>query len=124
MYRHFRSKVAVVQEGVESLPRCDFCGIHIPVGWLIKHHRTSTCDKNTHMWWYRRDVAIVYRCSEATFILTGEEDVKCIEGVEVFKYPRWPMERSDDKWSAVLRNISNARKVWGELRKMLWREGT
>ena len=40
MYGHFRSKVAVLQEGSEPLPQCDMCGIHMLVGRLIKHRRT------------------------------------------------------------------------------------
>ena len=28
----------MVQEGKETLPYCDLCGIHIPSERLIKHH--------------------------------------------------------------------------------------
>ena len=41
MYHHFWSKVAVVQEGAEPLPRCDLCRMHMPEGWLIKHRQTA-----------------------------------------------------------------------------------
>ena len=41
MFRHFRSKVAVVQEGKEPLPRCEFCGMHMLTGWLIRHRKTA-----------------------------------------------------------------------------------
>ena len=37
MYRHLISKVAVVQEWKEPLPRCDLCGMHIPAGRIIRH---------------------------------------------------------------------------------------
>ena len=47
MYCQFWSKVAVVQEGAETLPRCDLCGMHILVGRLIKHRQTAQCDKST-----------------------------------------------------------------------------
>ena len=41
MYRHFWSHVAVVQEGAEQLPRCDYYGIHMPAGWIIKKSADS-----------------------------------------------------------------------------------
>ena len=40
MYGHFRSKVAVLQEGSEPLPQCGMCGMHILAGWMIKYKRT------------------------------------------------------------------------------------
>ena len=75
----------MVQEGEEPLPLCDFLGIHMLAGRIIKHQRTAHCDKNSQMRWRRRDVAIADRCSEATFSLTGEDGAEFIEGVEVFK---------------------------------------
>ena len=86
MYHHFISKVAVVQEGTDMMPRCDLYELHMPAGRLITPRRTPHCDKNYHTRRRRRDVAIAARCSEATFILTWEEEAKRIEGVEVFKY--------------------------------------
>ena len=74
LYRHFRSKVAVFQEGEKPLPRCELCVIHIPVGRVIKHQRMTCCDKNTQMLLRISSVEIAYRCSEVTFRLTGEEE--------------------------------------------------
>ena len=67
-----RSKVAVFQEGKEPLPRCDLCGIHMPVRRLIRHRKTARCNRNTQMRWRRWDVAIAARCLEAKLSLTGE----------------------------------------------------
>ena len=69
-FRHFLSWIAVVQEDREPLPFCNLCGTHIPVGRLLKHHRTKQCDWNIQMRWKRRDVAIASRCMEASFSLT------------------------------------------------------
>ena len=41
-------------------------------------------------------MAIVDRCLEENFRLTGEEESEFIEGVEVFKYLGCLMDRSDD----------------------------
>ena len=60
---------------------------------------------------------------KATFSIIGEEEVECIEGVEVFKYLRQLLDRSDDDWTAVLRNIRKVWKLLGRFGKMLWREG-
>ena len=78
MYGQFLSKVAVVQEGEEQLPRCELCVIHMPVVRLIRHQRTAHCDKNTHMRWRRRDVTIADSCLKVTFSLTGEEEAEYI----------------------------------------------
>ena len=68
-------------------------------------------------------MAIVARCSEAAFRITGKEEVERIEGVEVFKYLRRLLERSDYDWTAVLHKIRKARQVWGRFRKLLQRKG-
>ena len=49
-----------------------------------------------------RDAEISSRCSEATFSLTGEEEVELIEEVEVFKYLGRMLDRLDENWPAVL----------------------
>ena len=123
MYHHFRSKVAMVQEVEDPLPRCDLCVIHITAGRIIRHRRTARCNKNNQMRWRRRDVAIADRYSEVTFSLIGEEEVKRIEGVEVIKCLGRLLERSDDDCPAVLHNIWKARQVWGRIGKFLRREG-
>ena len=56
------------------------------------------------------------RCAEASFS-------EYIEGVGIFKYLGRPLDRLDDNWRAVQRNIRNAHQLWGHLGKLLWREG-
>ena len=45
MFRHFRSKVAVVQEGKDPMHRYDLCGMYIPADRLISHRNTARYDK-------------------------------------------------------------------------------
>ena len=123
MFRHFRSKVAVVQEGKETLPCCEMCGMKIPAWRLIRHKRTARWDRNTQMMWRRWDMAVAAKCSEAMFILIGEDKLERIEGVGRFKYLGRLLDRSYKNWPAVLHNIMKARKVRGRLGKILWREG-
>ena len=68
-------------------------------------------------------MVIAAKCSEATFSLTGEDEVELIEQVGRFNYLRRMLDRSDDDWPSVLHNICEARQVWGRLRELLWREG-
>ena len=109
MFRHFRSKVAVVKEGKEPFPRCDMCRIHMPEGRIIRHRRMARCDRNTQMRWRQQDVAVANKCLEATFSLTGKDEAEHIEGVWRFKYLGRLMDRSDNNCPAVLHNISKAR---------------
>ena len=41
MYRHFISKVAVVQEEKDPLPRCDLCGMQMSEEWIIRYRKTA-----------------------------------------------------------------------------------
>ena len=123
MFRHFRSQIAVVQEGRETLPRCDMCGMHMSAGRIIKHRQTARCDRNTQMRWRRRDVEIVAKCTEATFSLTGDDGAECFVGVYSFKYLGRILHQEENDWLAVLRNIQRARQVWGWLGKLLRQEG-
>ena len=47
MFCHFRSKVAVVQEGKKPLPHCDLFCMHMPAGRLNRHRKTVRCNRNT-----------------------------------------------------------------------------
>ena len=71
----------------------------------------------------RRDVAITNQYAEASFSLTGEDEAECIEGVGIFKYLGRLMDRSDDNWLAFRKNTRKARQVWGNLGKLIWKEG-
>ena len=71
MYRHFYTRIAVVQEGKEPLPHCDLCGVQIPAGWVIKYQRTKRCNRNMQIQWQRRDVVITSQCAEVSFSITG-----------------------------------------------------
>ena len=91
----------------------------MPTRRLIKHKLTAQRDKNTQMRCPIRDVAISNKCKEAIFSFTGEDEVECIKGVEVFKYLGRPQARSDEDWLAVLRNTRKAQHVWGCIGKFL-----
>ena len=101
MFRQFRSRIAVVQEGREPLPRCDMYKIHMPAGRLIRHLRTARCDQNMQMRLRRWDVEIAAKCVGATFSLTGYDGAECFEGVYSFKYLGCVLHRTDENWTEV-----------------------
>ena len=49
----------------------------------------------------------------------GEDGANNIDGVDVLKYLGSHLNRSDDNWPAVLRNIRKVRQVWVHLGKLL-----
>ena len=74
----------VLQEGSETLPRCDMCGIHIPEGRLIKNWRMVCFLKNTEKRIRRKDVEVTSQCAEIEINLAGKEGVEKIEGLNFF----------------------------------------
>ena len=71
MCRHWKSKVGIVQEGPETPPRCDQCGIHMPEARLFKHIRTDKCNKAAERRIRKRYVEMTAMCGEMKFSLYG-----------------------------------------------------
>ena len=115
--------MAVVQEGREPLPHCYLCGMHMPLGRLLKHQQTKWCNRNMQMWWRRKDVAIAIQCEGATFSLTVEDNADFIEGFETFKCLGVILDRSKDNWTAVIWKVEKSLRVWNRMGKMIQREG-
>ena len=120
---HFRSRIAVFQEGKGPLPCCNVCGIHIPEGRLIRHLWTARCDRNMQMRLRIRYVEIASKCTGATFSLMRYDGAECFEGVDYFKYLGRVLHQSDEDWKAVHRNIGRVREVWGSLGNFLMGDG-
>ena len=68
-------------------------------------------------------MAIVKKCTEATFILTVEDGLESVNRYDSFNYLGQLLYQLDDNFPAVLKNIRKARKVWGRLGKLLRCEG-
>ena len=122
MYQQFWSQVALMQKGLDLLPRGDLCGIHIPAGWIIKIFKNQRCNNTTQIKWQRRYTVIANRYIEANFSLTGEDGADNIEVVDVFKYLGQPLDYSYDDWPEFLRNTRKTRQVWSHLGKLLQRD--
>ena len=115
MFRHFRSRILVVQKVKEPLPSCNMCGMHMPAGRIISHHRTARCDRNTQMQLRIRDVDIAAKCTWETFSLMGVGGAEFLEGVDSFKYLGCVLHRADKDLPAVCQDIGRARQIWEQL---------
>ena len=73
MFRNWKSKVSILQEGPEPLPRCDQCGMHMQAVRLFKHRQSDKCHKSTERRLRRRDVEMAARCGEMESNIDGEE---------------------------------------------------
>ena len=93
MYRHWKSKVAIMQEGLGPLPWCDQCMMHILATKLFKHRQTDKCNKATERQ-LRLEMAV--RCGEVEFSLDREERDDRVEGVAKFRYLRRTLDKMDD----------------------------
>ena len=41
MYLHWKSKVAIIKDRTEPLPRCDQCGMHMPAAKILNYRQTD-----------------------------------------------------------------------------------
>ena len=91
---------------------------------MLKHQRTERCNDNEQMRGRRRDFAIASLWAGESFSPRGEYGAECVGvGVGMLTYLWRPLEKSDNEWTEVCRNIRKARQVWGRIRKILRREG-
>ena len=52
------------------------------------------------------------QCADMNFILTVDEGEDTIEVVYVLKYLGRPLDRPEDNWPVVIRNIQKAIQIW------------
>ena len=76
MYRNWKAEVVIIQEGLEPLPICNNCGMHMLVVRLTKQRRTAICEKATEIRLRSRNVEMSERCGEMEFILKGERGTR------------------------------------------------
>ena len=91
MFRHCKSKVAILQEGLEPLPRCDQYGMHMQAERLFKRRQSDKCHKLTERRLQWRDVEMAARCAEMYFSLDGEEGEERVDNVTTFRYLGRPL---------------------------------
>ena len=71
MFRNWKLKVAILQEGTEPLPQCEQWGMHMQAGILFKHIQSDKCNKSTERRLQQRYVEMAARCGEMEFSIEG-----------------------------------------------------
>ena len=79
--------------------------MHIFVARIFKHRQTDKCNKAIKRRLRRQNVEMFERCEEMEFSLYVEEGGELVEGVKKFKYMGKPLDKTDDDWLEVWRNI-------------------
>ena len=115
--------VAIIQEGTDTLPMCDHCGMHMPSDGLLKHRWTEICNKATEMQLRQREAETAERCRDIEFSLYERERDALVKVVATSKYLGCILDQTDYDCPAIRWNIKQARKVWKRSRKILGREG-
>ena len=73
MYQHWNSKVVIMQERPEPLPRCDQCGMNMPKKRILKHRHTDKRNEATERRIRRRDMDMAARYGNMEFSMKEEE---------------------------------------------------
>ena len=114
MFRHPMAAVHFPDEG--PLSKCSVCGMEVPE----KGHKGSQmCERARQRGEKRRQVQANREAAGVEFVVNGQP----IETVTEFKYLGRVLASDDDDWPAVKANIHKARKRWGQVARILSREG-
>jgi len=117
-FRHQTVTVTIIEEG--ELPSCASCGFQCPLPHN-RHRQSEMCAQGTEK---RRRLEltqkIIYARDHAQVMTAGATNLAT---VDAFKYlGRW-MTADDTDDRAVRENISKARARWGQLCRLLTRQG-
>ncbi len=114
--QHPQDLVCIPIEDTHPLPKCEHCGLQMPVEDLNGgHHRTELCQRG---WQRKRQHAAAVRSQEAlrhSFTAYGEE----LERVKVFKYLGWLIAYDDADTQAMRSNLRKARGCWARISRVL-----
>ena len=120
MHRHVLDTVVILEDGNTPHPRCPQCEIMVPRRKLNRSHPvTAQCARGEERKMRRLAEEELMESTESAFDEYGAP----LENVTAFKYLVQVMTSGDDDWPAVVGNRQKARKSWGQLLRILSREG-
>ena len=115
VHRHPEADVHFPDEG--PLEKCRTCGMKVPN--VERHRGSQLCQKARERAERRRQEEANRETENVRFTVGGKE----IETVKQFKYLGRVLSEDDDDWPAIQANIQKARKRWGQVAKILAKEG-
>ena len=120
LYRHVLDIVVILEEGNPPHPRCTQCDMMVPRQALNgRHPATAHCARGAEQKRRRLAEEELRESSERAFETYGEP----LEITTAFRYLGRVLTAGDDDWIAVVGNLGKVRKSWGQLLRILSREG-
>ena len=118
--RHVQDAVIILEEGNIPHPMCPQCDMLVLWRSLNERHKsTAMCRSGAKM---KRRQLVETEIRESTK-MEFEFYRKQLKTAPSFKYLGRIMTAGDDDWPAVAGNLGKARKSWGQLQRILSREG-
>ena len=120
LHRHVQDTVVILEEGNLPHTRCPRCDMLVPGRTLNGRNLvTAQCDRGADR---KRS-----RLAEEEFKESTKRGfqvyVEPFDNVTVFRYLGLVMTVGDNDWPAVVGNIHKTKKSWGQLSRILIREG-
>ena len=109
----------ILQEGLDTLPRCQICGMHMHAAKMIQNRLTDKCNRETEMHLWSRDMYISQKEGYMRLSLYDREYNPLLEEVMQFQHLGRKLDEMDSEWPYVHKNISKAQEVWQRLGKLL-----
>ena len=120
MHRYVLDTMVMLEEGNSPHPWCAWCDMQPPRRELNgRHLGTAQCLKGVERKRRRLAEAETRKNSERAFEAYGAP----VESVTEFKYLGRILTATDDDWPEVVGKLGKARKSWGQLSRVLVREG-
>ena len=108
MYRHWKSKIIIIQDIPTPLPRCNQCGMHNPEARLERQSQTARQNMDMAMQLQQKDVKISHILGDIEFSLHKREGDGLVKGVAHFKYLGHTLDQTDGNWLEICWNINMA----------------
>ena len=120
LHRNVQDNVVILEEGNLPHPRCPQCDMLVPCHALKgRHLATTQCSRGADRKIRRLSEKELREISERYF----QAYVQPLENITAFRYLGRLMMTGDDDCTAVVGNLHNARKSWGQLLRILIQEG-
>jgi hypothetical protein len=103
VHRHPEDTLCILEEGLEPLPECELCRMHVtPNAFRTGHQASLLCKRGVARVRQWEAIEVTRRANEQVFTVYGAP----LKSVATFKYLGRPLTFNDDDWPALYRNLS------------------